>query len=76
MIELLISAMDYADREIDPNGSFRIFGIGTKVEILKTGEIGIVTKIGRRTLTVKVAGVRRFTRAFYPYELEITNRNR
>lgn len=69
MNEFLVSAMDYAAPEIDPNGSFRIFGIGTKVEILQTGEIGTVTKIGRRTLTVKIAGQR--PRAFYPYELEI-----
>ena len=65
----LVSAFDYAEPEIDPNGSFRIFKTGSKVEALRTGEIGTVTKIGRRTLTVKVAGHR--PRAFYPHELEI-----
>ena len=50
MIEFMVSAMDYADQEIDPNGSFRIFKIGTKVKIMDTGEFGIVTKIGRHKL--------------------------
>ena len=71
MNEFLVSAMDYAAPEIDPNGSFRIFGIGTKVEILQTGEIGTVTKIGRRKLTVEIARLKQPCRAFFPYELEI-----
>ena len=69
----LATTIDYADPEIDPNGSFRIFSIGTKVEILNTGEIGHVIKIGRRTMTVKIAGQR--PRAFHPYELEIIRPN-
>lgn len=67
----LVSAFDYAEPEIDPNGSFRIFGIGTKVQILKTGEYGIVTKIGRRKLTVEIARLKQPCRSFFPYELEI-----
>ena len=71
MHEFFVSAMDYADQEIDPNGSFRIFGIGTEVQILKTGEYGIVTKIGRRKLTVEIARLKHPCRSFFPYELEI-----
>ena len=56
--------------EIDPNGSFRIFGIGTIVRV-PTGEHGEVVKIGRKKLTVELATMRRPCRSYYSHELVI-----
>lgn len=41
-----------SERDIDPNGGFRIFKIGTKVRT-HTGDIGKIVKINRSSLTVK-----------------------
>ena len=60
--------IDFFEYEENPRGNLRIFGIGTKVEILQTGEIGFITKIGRRTMTVKTG---KRSKAFYAYELDI-----
>jgi hypothetical protein len=47
----------FDDREEDPNGRVRIFGIGTKVRV-PTGQIGTVTKIGRSKLGVTLPTLR------------------
>jgi hypothetical protein len=48
-----VSTLNAFDHEEDPNGSMRIFGIGTLVQV-PTGETGKVVGIGRSTLKVKV----------------------
>jgi len=48
-----VSAFDAFEGEENPNGSMRIFGIGTKVRV-PSGETGEVISIGRSTLKVKV----------------------
>lgn len=66
-MEFMISALD--SPEPDPNGEFRIFGIGTRVRV-PTGQIGTVTKINRATLTVKLPTTKA-TKSYQPHLLEI-----
>jgi dsDNA-specific endonuclease/ATPase MutS2 len=46
-----------SERDIDPNGGFRIFKLGTKVRV-PTGQIGKIVKINRSSLTVKLPKIR------------------
>jgi hypothetical protein len=60
------------NRDIDPNGGFRIFKIGTKVR-MPEGEIGEVVKIGRGSrLTIKPEGkTLRSIQSHLPCDLDI-----
>lgn len=66
-MEFFVSAFD--SPEPDPNGKFRIFGIGTKVRVL-TGQTGTVVQIHRKKLTVHVPAFGGW-RNYYPHQLEI-----
>lgn len=62
---------DFFDYEENPYGDLRIFGIGTKVKV-PTGQIGTITKIGRKKLSVKLPSLQKKpTRSYEPYLLDI-----
>lgn len=66
-----VSAFDAFEGEENPNGSMRIFGIGTKVRV-PTGQIGHVVSIGRSTLKVKLPTLQKApVRSYQSHLLEI-----
>jgi hypothetical protein len=64
---------DFFEPEENPNGGYRIFGIGTKVKV-PTGQIGTVTKIGRKKLGVNLPTLQGSpTRSYEPRLLDIVD---